>query len=181
MATVEFLRQLLADVLTDTVIAVIILLIGFIVGRILGKLVQGILHELELDTLLSKIRMRAGLEEFLGTLVSYLVYAVAVVMALNQVGITQMVMNVVAGIAIIMIIVSLLLTVKDYAPNLVAGIRLRQKRALSPGDWIGAKGLEGKVLHAGLLETRIETKQKDIIYIPNVFLVRSGPLRVRKR
>ncbi|MBI4149312.1 mechanosensitive ion channel [Candidatus Woesearchaeota archaeon] len=181
MATGAFFQQLFADVLTDAVIALIILLIGFIISRIVGKLVQGIFHELELEALLGKIRIRFGAEEFIGTLVSYAIYGIAVIMALNSLGITRVVMNVLAGIAIVTILVSLILTLSDYVPNLIAGIMLRQKRAIAPGNMVKVKGLEGKVLHAGLLETRVETRQKDLVYIPNSFITKSGPLRVKRK
>jgi len=180
MATFEFLQNVFSGLLTNAVIAIIIILIGFIVGRIVGKLVQGILHELELNTILGKAGIKTSIEELIGTITSYFIYFVAVIMALNQIGITSVVLNILAGGAVVLIIISLVLAVKDYIPNLFAGIFIHQKRFIRNGDWIKVKNVEGKVTHINLVETRIETKNKDIIYVPNSFLTKNEVVKVRK-
>src|SRR3990167_2237062 len=61
---------------------------------------------------------------------------------------------------------------KEFVPNVVAGFMIYRKNRFKEGDYIKVKDIEGKVVHVNLVETRIKTKGKDIVYIPNSMLSR---------
>ncbi len=181
MEFTEFFQTIFSGFGSKVIIALVIILIGFIIGRITGKLIQGILKEIELNKILEKAGLKISLEEILGHFISYFIYFIAIIMALNQIGVTTMVLNILAGGIILVIIISLLLAFKDFIPNIIAGIFIHQKRYINVGDRIKLNDVQGKIVHINLVETQIQTKDKDIIYIPNSLLTKKSVIKVKKR
>ncbi len=67
--------------------------------------------------------------------------------------------------AILSIVVGLAL--QESLSNVFAGIMLTIDRPYKPGDWIELDGREGKVLDSNWRSTRIQTRDDDLIYVPN--------------
>jgi small conductance mechanosensitive channel len=70
----------------------------------------------------------------------------------------------------ILIILSTFLGIKDFIPNAVAGFFIQHKKELKVGQKIKIKGMQGTITEITLLETKIETKTGDVIFIPNSVL-----------
>lgn len=169
----EYLGGLFSGIVVKLVVAIIILLVGFIIGRVLGKVIQRVLHEIELNKILRKaVGVKVSIEELVGNIITYFIYFVAIVMALRQIGLATFVLDLLFGGIIIVIILAVFLSVKDFIPNMVAGIFIHQKRNIKEGDKIKIKGAEGTVIHINLVETKIKTKSGDIIHIPNSLLTK---------
>jgi len=149
------------------IVAVIILLMGIIFGRILGKLTQKFLKEIELNNILKKAHIHLALEQTISHFVKYFIYFIAAIWALNELGLTTTILNMISGAALIVIIISILLAIKDFIPNAMAGFLIYQRGMLKEGNKILVDGLEGEVKKISILETVIETKNKDKIHIPN--------------
>jgi small-conductance mechanosensitive channel len=180
--TIQFLKNIFEMVFTKFVVAIIILLIGFIIGKLLGKIIQRALHEIELNNLLQRATgIKISLEEIISSFITYFIYFITVIMALSQIGLTTTVLNMISAAIIVIIILSVFLGIKDFVPNMIAGIFIHQKRFINKGDRIKVKDIEGKIIHINLVETRIETKQKDIIYIPNSMLTKSEVTVIKKK
>lgn len=180
-SNILFLRDSLEVVLTKFVVAIIILLIGFIIGKLTGKIIQWALHEIELNNLLQKaIGIKVSLEEIASSFTSYFIYFTSLIMALSHVGLTTTVLNIVAASIIIIVIISVFLSIKDFIPNMIAGIFIHQKRIINTGDIIKVIDVSGKIIHINLVETMVETKDKDIIYIPNSMLTKNV-IRIAKK
>ena len=160
--------------------AVIVLLIGFIIGKVLGKLTQRGLHELELNNILLRAGVKFGMEEFLCHAIEYVIYFIAIVTALDQLGVTAFVLYIVVTAILAILSIAFLLSMKDFIPNFIAGIRLSAKKYFAVGDTITVGSVSGKVKEFGLLETKLVSKTGDIIHIPNATLIKQE-VRVRKR
>ena len=74
-----------------------------------------------------------------------------------------------------------MLSIKDFMPNMFAGFFIHQKRFIKEGDIIKVDNIKGKIVHVNLVETTIETKQGDIIYIPNSLLTKKTIVKVKKK
>ena len=61
--------------------------------------------------------------------------------------------------------------------NMLAGIMLKVVRSARPGDWITVADLTGRVTEMNLLHTRVQTEFRDLVTVPNLFLV-TRPLHV---
>ena len=180
--SINVLPKILSSVFTKLVVAVIIVLIGLVLGKILGKFVQKALHEIELNKIIKKAAgIKASVEEIISTSLSYFIYFIFIVMALNQLGITTVVLHMISGAILIIIIISILLSIKDFMPNMFAGLFIHQKRFIKEGDILKVDNTEGKVVHINLVETKIETKHGDIIYIPNSLLTKKTVMKLKRK
>ena len=178
----EILRSVFVGYSTKFIVAIIILLFGFIIGRVLGKVIEKVLHELELNTILKKtVKMKVPLEQIIGQIVMYFIYFVAIIMALKQVGLATDILNIVLGGIMIIIILALFLSIKDFVPNFISGIFIHQKRFIKEGDLIKVKNIEGTITDISLIETIVKTKHGDDIYIPNSVLTKSEVIKIKRR
>ncbi len=180
--SVGVVNNFFSGIITNLIIAIIILLAGFIIGKLVGKFVQRFLHDVELDRIMKKIsHIRLSLEEIIASTITYIIYFIAVVSALKQIGFATDILNIIAIAFMIIIVIGIFLSIKDFVPNAIAGILIHQKKFLNEGDTIKVKNIQGKIVKINLIETRIETRSKDIIYIPNSVLTKNEVIKVSKK
>ncbi|AJF62835.1 MAG: Small-conductance mechanosensitive channel [archaeon GW2011_AR20] len=168
------LSSKLSDFTLNLIAAIVILLVGLVIGRFLGNLTRKVLHELELDKLLrEQTRFKIPLEQFLGSLVKFIVYFIAIIFALDQLGLQTAILNIILAIIIMIIVIFMILAIKDFIPNLMAGLFLHQKRNIKPGERIEVNNVEGEVINITLTETKLRTRSGEIVYIPNSVLTKN--------
>ncbi len=181
MPLLDNIMGILEPFYTRIIIAIIIVVLGLIVGKISGKLVHKLLAEIELDRLIrTTTGIKFRLQNLIGSFVAYFIYFVFTVWALERIGLGSIVLNIVAGGIVILIILALLLSLKDFIPNAVAGLFLHFKGMIKEGDWVKLESVVGKVLQIELVETKIETGNKDIIYVPNSVIVKNKIIKKKK-
>lgn len=61
--------------------------------------------------------------------------------------------------------------------NLMAGLMLRVTKPFSTGDFIDVKGYFGRVVERGLLDTEIQTENRELVAIPNTAMI-TNPISV---
>ena len=169
------------QVIVKVVVAVLILLVGFILGKFVSKLVTKILHELELNKTIAKItKSQANLEQGIGLFFAYLIYFITFVVFLNQLGLTTTILYILVGAVIILIILSVLIGFKDFIPNAFAGFFFFKKGNLKVGDTIKFKGVKGKIAKIGLTEIVVETKNRELVYVPTSALSKTELVVLKK-
>ncbi|MFH1848869.1 MAG: mechanosensitive ion channel domain-containing protein [archaeon] len=177
--SVSTISGILEPFFTRIMVAIVIILIGFIIARLLGKTVQRILHELEVNAVVKRaVGIRISLEEIIGSFVRYFAYFMTLVMALDQLGLKTYVLNIISAAIIIIIVISVLLSIKDLIPNVISGLILHRKGFIKEGDRIRLDDVEGKIVHINLVETKIRTKEKDIISLPNSMLTKGKLMKL---
>jgi small-conductance mechanosensitive channel len=150
--------------------AIAIILIGLVIGRFVGKLLQRILKEFEINNLLLKKGVRLPIEQIVSSVAKYLIYFAAVIIALNQVGLSNQIMYIILITVLVLLIAFVVLAIKDFLPNLLAGIFLLRRKHLKAGDKITVNNITGTIQEIDLIETKVTTKSKDTIIIPNAIL-----------
>ncbi len=154
--------------ISKIVIAVIILLVGLIIGKLLGNLIRKTLNEVELDKhVRSAVGFRWSMEKGISSIISYFIYLVSIILSLNSLGLTTAILVVISVVIVFIITLSFLLAIKDFFPNLLAGIRIRMRQLFSVGDEIQIKEVKGTVITIGYMETRLRTHFKEEVIIPN--------------
>ena len=177
-----YIYQQIQPFFSKLVVAVIILLIGIIIGKLLGRLTQKLLNSIELNMLIRKaVGLRIRMEEFIGKLVSYFIFFITVIIALDILELTSIILYILSIMIIVIIILSFFIGIKDFIPNIIAGLYIHKKRYIREGDTLTLDGLKGKVIHVNLTETRIETSKGDLIYIPNSTLTKKEIIIKRKK
>ncbi|MBI2133541.1 mechanosensitive ion channel [Candidatus Woesearchaeota archaeon] len=181
MVFLEGVFPFIRGMLNNLVVAAIILLIGFIVGRLMGRFVGRFLSEIEVNKMISSsVRVSIPADEIVGSIVMFLIYFLTVALAVDTLNLEDLLFNIIAILIIIIILASVTLSLVDFVRNFFSGIFLHQKGIIQIGDIIRAGGLEGKIIRIDLVDTRLETREGDLIFVPNTLLVKNIVL-VKKR
>jgi MscS family membrane protein len=139
------------------------------------------LKELNTNNILKEsLGIKAPVEQFLSKGAYYLVIFVGAVMALNQLGLSTIILYIILGIVLVIIVGLVVLAFKDFVPNVFASFWIHQKRLIEEGEDIEIKDVEGKVIEITLTETKIETKDKEIVLIPNSLLLKEKIKKKKK-
>ncbi|MHC4218616.1 MAG: mechanosensitive ion channel domain-containing protein, partial [Planctomycetota bacterium] len=59
----------------------------------------------------------------------------------------------------------------SFVSNAMAGLMLRSVKCFRPGDFIRVEGRFGRVSERGLFHTEIQTEDRDLTTLPNIFLI----------
>ena len=152
----------------------LIIFLGFAIGRLLGRLVSKLLSEAELNEFVRKnFAVKVNFESLIGNSLSYIIYLISLFAAFKHMGISKMVLSLLLIFAIILITLSFVLALKDTLPNLIAGFYLFRKEGFREGVEIEVNGIKGVVEKVELLHIKIKTESKEIIYLPNIYVLNS--------
>ena len=155
----------------NLIVSILIIFLGLIFGRFLGNLTKKILSELEADRLIKKhISLELKAENVLGNLVKYASYIVAIIIALNQLGITGIVLIAVLFLAVIIAAGILLFDIRDFSHNLIVGLFSKKRKLLKIDQEISISNVKGKIVDISITEIKVKTKNEDIIIIPSSLL-----------
>ncbi|MEM4244912.1 MAG: mechanosensitive ion channel family protein [Candidatus Nanoarchaeia archaeon] len=161
--------------------AISIVVAGLLIGYIVGKLSRRLLHELELNKVLKEQGFKMPLEELISSFVSYVVYFIALIFALSQLGLRTFVFSIVLGVILVILIAFVILAFKDFIPNVTAGFYVHQQGIVRKGDRIRVRNSEGVVIHTDITETRLKLDNGDIIYIPNSLLLKDEIVKLKSK
>ena len=177
-----YLQESYVGWVSTFVVAVVVLFVGFIIGKLGGRLVYKFLHSFDVNENLRKLTgVKVQLEEISEIFTTYFIYFVTIVTVLQQIGIATTILHMIAAGVLIIIILSTFLGVKDFIPNAIAGFFVHKKKLVRVGEVIKVKGMQGKVVSISLVETKMETKGGDVIFIPNSVLTRTEIVKVNQR
>ena len=176
----DYLQASYMGWLSKFVVAVVVLFVGFILGKLAGRLVYKFLHSFDINENLKKLTgVKVQVEEILEIFTTYFIYFITIVTVLQQVGIATTILHMIAAGVLIIIILSTFLGIKDFIPNAIAGFFVQKKKLVRIGETIKVKGMQGKIVGISLVETKMETKQGDIIFIPNSVLTKTEVVKVK--
>lgn len=77
----------------------------------------------------------------------------------------------------ILLSAAIALSSTTFIGNVMAGIMLKTVKSVRPGDFVTVADLTGRVTEMDLLHTEIQTEFRDLVTIPNLYLV-TQPVRV---
>ncbi len=92
---------------------------------------------------------------------------IAVVLALP---ISDSTRNSLLGLLGLVITGVIALSSTSFISNAMAGLMLRAVRSFSPGDFVRVGGYFGRVTERGLFHTEIQSEDRDLVTIPNLYL-----------
>ena len=169
----QYLLDLLRPILSKTVVALAVVLIGFIAGKLVGKAMQWILHSMNINGRWKEMTGTSfRVEQFLSGMLSAGVYLVTIVMALNVLGLSEIIVEVISFGIICIILISIILATKDFIPNYIDGFRVY--RRIEPGDVIVAENVKGKVEELTWTDVKVIAENGDIFYIPHSVFLKKG-------
>ena len=168
----NWLTELVLSSLNDVVVAAIVLFVGLALARILALSIDAGLRRIRLnEALRSGFGIPFNVSGIIGQLILWSISAITVLWALRIIGLNRIVLTILAVIALVIIVFSMVLALRDLVPNLVAGAEMHRKGFFAEGDTVMIDGETAQVLETGLLETILE--QEDVrIVIPNALMLR---------
>lgn len=176
----EFYQEWYVGPVSTIMLAIIILLVGFILGKLFGRATTRVLHELELNSLLGKAGINIQLEKVIGGFVSWFIYFVAIIMALSQFKIATTILYIVAVAIMAVVTIAIVLMIRDFFPNIFAGLVLYKDGFIKVGDKIEIGTTKGTVMEISLLKTWLKTKSGDTIYIPNSTITKNQVIKLKR-
>jgi small-conductance mechanosensitive channel len=170
---IEFIDNLVSGVVTNILIAMIILLMGFIIGRVVNSLLKKFLKDMKIDeTLRKKANFKFSLENLISSSIALIIYLITIIMTLNQLGITTLLLNIISIAIIALLTFSAIIALKDFIPNMVAGIKINKNDIVKKGDKISFDRIKAEIHEVTLTETKLSSKSGDVIFIPNSLLLK---------
>jgi len=164
-----FLRDVL---LTRFILALSILFVGLIIGYLAGRVLRKAMIELEINKLFRRLTgTDLQIEQIIANIVSTFIYIVTILLVLAQLGIETFVVNALSIFLILLFFTLIFLGVKDFIPNMIAGMRLNRHGRFKVGQCIVVGSIKGTIMHVDLLEFVIETKKGDTILVPTSYLL----------
>ncbi len=77
----------------------------------------------------------------------------------------------------ILLSAAIALSSATFIGNIMAGIMLKAVKSARPGDFITVAELTGRITEMGLLHTEVQTELRDLVTVPNLYMV-THPMRV---
>ncbi|MCA9524293.1 MAG: mechanosensitive ion channel family protein, partial [Myxococcales bacterium] len=112
---------------------------------------------------------RVEVPKIVRDIVVIIVYAITIIVALGQHGVnltgiitTSAVLTAVIGFAL-----------QDLLSNLISGLAIQLEQPFRVGDWIQAENFEGRVREVNWRTTKMETRDADIVIVPNNVITRA--------
>jgi len=107
------------------------------------------------------------------------------VIALNKLKIATTIITTIVIILAVVLILFFAFGVNDIFANFFAGIALRFRRNIKVGDTIrisqDKRKIQGKVEAIGLQYIKLNTGADELVYIPNVMMLRSVITKIRNQ
>ena len=145
---------------------VIALTLTYIIARVISK---------TLEKVFEKTPFPENIEKGIVRISKYVVYAVGVFVIIALLGVDLT--SIIVGLGAFSIAISFAMS--NVIQNFVSGILVQADRAFKVGDEIKVQAYEGKVVKMKIRTTLIETKEGDIVSIPNsIFL--TNPVITKK-
>ncbi|MCD6576196.1 MAG: mechanosensitive ion channel [Nanoarchaeota archaeon] len=174
-AQLIFGEQLLSNMLLSTmtylpkvVVAIIFIIGGLIIGDLLGAIVSNLVSRFPL-----KLEEKSLIVSLSSAVTKVLVVLVAIVIALNVIGVYVEILTVGFGIIALTISLFILIGTKDLAINIFAGMYLHSFKNFRKGINVEVDGIRGTIKEIGLVFTTI-TNGKSEFHIPNYIFMRKS-------
>jgi small conductance mechanosensitive channel len=143
------------DVIWTVVVALLTMTAGWIIGKIAKKAVLTILKKRDIGS--------EALARFLSDMVRWVILAVAVIAAIEKMGVqTTSVLTLLASAGL-----AVGLALQGSLAHFASGVMLLIFRPFDIGDVVTAGGHTGKIMDIGLFATTLHTPDQEKIIVPN--------------
>jgi len=143
------------DVIWTVVVALLTMIAGWIIGKIAKKAVLTILKKRDIGS--------EALARFLSDMVRWVILAVAVIAAIEKMGVqTTSVLTLLASAGL-----AVGLALQGSLAHFASGVMLLIFRPFDIGDVVTAGGHTGKIMDIGLFATTLHTPDQEKIIVPN--------------
>ena len=167
--------DLLATASSWTVLQISLALFYIFVGVALGKIAYRFVlffqQELELEKISFKVGLRAFESNREAWFIKWLFYIGSLVIGLLELGIFSIVLRWLAITFCLYLAVYILISLKDFFVNFLAGFTVRRKMPIREGEHFHVADMEGIVYKKKLSTVLVKTKSGDMFFVPMTYLL----------
>ena len=150
----------------------IIIMTGLLAAHFASRIVGIIIRKFNLVEKIHKYGIKNP-ETFVEKSSSYIILAIAFILALNRMGILSTILSIAGLIIFSIIVILLILNFKDMISNFFSGAVVRSlNRNLKKNAFIKAGDIYGEIKKTGWLELELLTKKKETVIIPYSHLLK---------
>ncbi len=160
-------------VVTNVTLALLIIVIGLFTGQLIKKLILKFFKEFHINEIIYSTNViQTKIDELVASIVAWFIYVFAILFSLRQLGLATVIVNIIFAFILLIILVLIFLSFKDFIPNLLAGLIIHKKKYMKKNDEISLHLVKGKVETVDLLHTHIITRKGDSIRVPNSYIIK---------
>ncbi len=157
-----------SDLAINIIGAFLILITGLILAQIISNLLKKLIRGTEVNKALEEqLKLKFPIDTYVSSICKYLIYFTTIILVLNKIGVSTRILQIILIIIVIVIIIFIILAFKDWLPNILSGFYILKTEKIKINEFIKINGLKGRVIGINLLETKIETDNNEIVFIPN--------------
>ena len=134
----------------------LILFLGIFAGTLLEQAIVFAARELKKDTPSTRFSARVA---------AWIVYIIAAGFSLHAIGVLFIILWFLAGVVVVVVTISALLSLRDFFPNALRYQTVARK--LKPGTTISTRLGDLTVIRVHIADTAFRTTNGDIVYWPN--------------
>jgi len=153
------------DFVVRSAAASIIIIFGLISARYVAQFGGWVLRKINQDK-----EIAYAFEETVKSALRYAVYGLAIIAALNRLGLASTVFSIVILVVTLIVALVLFLVLRDLITNLFSGLLIKNKNLIKPGKYLVVGDSKGTVTKVSATGVTLETKDGGSIVIPNLFL-----------
>lgn len=150
----------------------IVQVIGVIIALAATYLIAKIVSRI-LEKIFEKTPFPEEIEKWIVKLSKYVVYIIGLFVAIAVAGFDLT--SVIVGLGAFSIAISFAMS--TVVQNFVSGVLVQADKAFKVGDEIKVQAFEGKVIKVSIRTTVLETKDGDIVFVPNSIFITNPVIR----
>ncbi|HDQ59734.1 MAG TPA: mechanosensitive ion channel [Candidatus Woesearchaeota archaeon] len=175
------LQEVVQNEILSIVQFVLVIAMGLIITKLVTDFLNGWLRKPQMMQFIKDIGYDEPLVELILVGVKYMFYFITVVVAIAQFGFASLVFDIVIVLVALFIIFVILFSLKDFIPNLTAGLYLARVKPINEGETVRIGGYVGKIVSITLFTTTLKDDNGRLIIIPNSNLakkeiIKGGPV-----
>lgn len=144
--------------------------VGIIIAKLVEKGFRAFLDTKEVREFISSTGYSDTFIDIISNGAKYLIYLMTSILVLNELGFSTLFIEFLLMIIVIISVLIILLSLRDFVPNAAAGLYLARTGAIEKGDKIEVDDIKGEVDRISLLNTTIMGKGGKKIIVPNSLL-----------
>jgi small-conductance mechanosensitive channel len=169
----QYVVDLLRPVLSKVVVALVVLIVGFIAGKLIGKTVLYFFRSFHTNKKWKELTgLNWRIEAFISGICSAVIYFFVIIMTLTILGLSAFITKLLSFGVICIIFISVILAVKDFFPNYLAGFSLHKRIHFK--DIVIVDGMKGVVEEINWSDVKIRQENGEILYIPHILFLKKG-------
>ena len=156
----------------------IVIAIGAIITKVVVDFLSKFLRRDDIRKVITKLGYDEPVIELILIIVRYIFYFITFIIALSQFGFARFVLDIVIIMIALFLVILVLFSLKDFIPNVAAGVYLSSFKSINKGDILRIGEYFGKVVNMDIVSITLEDENGRLLIIPNANVVKKEIIKI---